>query len=89
MTNSAKKYLAIVLSIAVCIGVFGVLFGAMYCMAYDADDANYFSAEQYTDSDWLLNADGSYCKKDITDFSYEVKAAKNNEVISDNQGDTA
>ena len=38
--------------------------------------SNVLSVEQYTDSDYLLKADGSQSSKTIIDFTAEVKAGK-------------
>ena len=40
-------------------------------------ETNYFSAEQYTESDQLLQADGTESQRDITDFANDVKANNN------------
>lgn len=40
-----------------------------------AEDMEFYSDEKYTDSDKLLNADGTESDKSIFEFSQEVKAA--------------
>lgn len=42
-----------------------------------ANSKTYFSEEKYTESDALLNSDGSEAQKNIQTFSNEVKAAAN------------
>ena len=37
-------------------------------------ETNYYSVEQYTESDQLLQADGTEAKRDIKDFANDVKA---------------
>lgn len=83
MKKCVNKYVAICISIVLFIGIIGAIFFAFGNTAFAAEATGYFTAEQYTDSDMLLNEDGTESNKDIYDFVDEVKAAKDNEVISD------
>lgn len=61
--------------------------GISFVLAFDdcayAETETYFSAERYTDSDFLLNSDGSESNKTIADFAYEVKYTPNENPITE------
>ncbi|MCH5159904.1 MAG: InlB B-repeat-containing protein [Clostridiales bacterium] len=61
-------------------------FGVFNITAFAEESHGYFTAEQYTDSDRLLNADGSLSDKRIQDFVKDVKALKNVSIIEDIAG---
>ncbi|MDE6868539.1 MAG: hypothetical protein K2J83_05300 [Clostridia bacterium] len=75
MTKTKKFALSLFCIFALLISVFTMM---GFTTAYAATNSEYWSQEKYTDSDNLLQQDGSNSAKTIKDFSKEVKAASNN-----------
>lgn len=77
MTKSKKTILSLLIVIAMLLSAFALMGFTTNTSVY-ADSKTYFSSEKYTESDSLLNSDGSESYKNIQTFSNEVKAAKVN-----------
>ena len=84
-----RKYvrkLSIFIAIAILLAMIIATFSLFNITAFAEESHGYFTAEQYTDSDRLLNADGSLSDKKIQKFAEEVKALKNISIIEDITG---
>ena len=72
-----KKRKIILMSLAVAIAILCGFFSVNQLSDLKVyAKSNVFSVEQYTDSDYLLKADGSLSSKNIERFAEEVKAGK-------------
>ena len=73
MKNRKIIFISLLVTIACLFGFFSVnLLSDSKAYA----ESPIFSVEQYTDSDYLLKADGSQSSKTIIDFAADVKAGK-------------
>lgn len=76
MTKIKKFIIAFLIAIAIIMVLSAVaIMGLTSKVSAYADSNTYFSAEKYTESDNLLDSDGSESYKNIQTFSNEVKAA--------------
>ena len=74
MTKTKKIVLSLLIAAVMLLSAFALMGFTTNTTAY-ADSKTYFSNEEYTESDRLLNSDGSTSVKTIGTFSNEVKAA--------------
>lgn len=72
MTKTKKWSCAVGILLIGMIILFVITFFPKSVEAYTG--TNYYSAEQYTESDQLLQADGTEAQRDIKDFAQDVKA---------------
>ena len=74
MTKIKKILLSLFVAMVMLLSAFALMGFTTNVSAY-ADSKTYFSNEKYTESDRLLNSDGSTSVKTIGTFSNEVKSA--------------
>lgn len=74
MTKTKKIVLSLLIAMVMLLSAFALMGFTTNVSAY-ADSKTYFSNEEYTESDRLLNSDGSTSVKTIGTFSNEVKSA--------------
>lgn len=74
MTKTKKVVLSLLIAAVMLLSAFALMGFTTNVSAY-ADSKTYFSNEEYTESDFLLQGDGSESYKNIQTFSSEVKSA--------------
>lgn len=74
MKKTKKVILSLLVAMIILLSAFALMGFTTNASVY-ADSKTYFSPEKYTESDALLNSDGSESYKNIQTFSNEVKAA--------------
>lgn len=74
MTKTKKVVLSLLIAVVMLLSAFALMGFTTNVSAY-ADSKTYYSNEEYTESDFLLQSDGSESYKNIQTFSSEVKSA--------------
>lgn len=76
MKNFKSLIISLCVSVTLCFSV-GFFSLGETSRVYADENGNYFTAEDYTNSDKLLLGDGTTSAKNIQTFANEVKAGKN------------
>ena len=73
-----RKYISMLLSLSLMIGLGITAMGNTLKINTYADTNTVFTADDYTNSDYLLKADGSISTRKILDFATDIKSAASN-----------